>query len=106
MKSSNYLKFREAVQFLPYSTVCRFSKLLENTSDSVQFSRIKKVYDDGRILSIKKSRIISDPASQVVFGYFFLNFLLKPTRPIRPELKRSMVVGSGTGAGSGKPIKP
>lgn len=30
-------------------------------------------------------------------AYFFLNFLLNPARPIRPEPRRSMVVGSGTG---------
>ena len=30
--------------------------------------------------------------------YFFLNFLLKPARPIKPEPTRSMVAGSGTGA--------
>ena len=30
--------------------------------------------------------------------YLFLNFLLKPQSPIRPEPNRSMVAGSGTGA--------
>jgi hypothetical protein len=34
--------------------------------------------------------------------YFPLNFLLNPTRPIRPELKRRMVLGSGT-TGVGDP---
>ena len=33
--------------------------------------------------------------------YLFLNFLLKPARPIMPDPSRSMVVGSGMGfAGS------
>jgi hypothetical protein len=31
------------------------------------------------------------------FDYPFLNFLLNPARPIRPEPSRSMVVGSGMG---------
>ena len=30
-------------------------------------------------------------------GKFFLNFLLKPARPISPVTKRSIVAGSGTG---------
>ena len=34
----------------------------------------------------------------IVADYLFLNFLLNPARPINPEPKRSMVVGSGTGA--------
>jgi len=32
----------------------------------------------------------------IPFGLYFLNFLLNPTSPTRPEPRRSMVVGSGT----------
>jgi hypothetical protein len=35
--------------------------------------------------------------------YHFLNFLLNPASPSKPELTRSMVAGSGTGALTGVP---
>ena len=53
----------------------------------------------------KKAGSVMNPAFQGeksligcndTFGYLFLNFLLNPKRPNRPEPKRSMVAGSGT----------
>ena len=36
---------------------------------------------------------------QLLTRYLFLNFFLNPIRPARPDPSRSMVAGSGTGAG-------
>jgi len=36
--------------------------------------------------------------ASITFYYFFLNFLLNPAKQIKPEPRRSKVVGSGRGA--------
>ena len=56
-------------------------------------------------MSMDSETDVSAMKAQVGFSerdadYRFLNFLLKPARPISPEPRRSMIVGSGTGLGS------
>jgi len=55
--------------------------------------------DDYRRKQTKKAEP-NDPAFPLYQSgwFYFLNFLLSPTSPSRPEPRRSMVAGSGTGA--------
>lgn len=59
-----------------------------------------------RKVAIKKAELLNDDSAfkgatrlRLIdsFSYFFLNFLLKPASPIKPEPSKSMVAGSGTG---------
>jgi hypothetical protein len=53
----------------------------------------------------KKSRAGDGPAHDInplCDRYYFLNFLLIPASPAKPELKRNIVAGSGTGLGAGE----
>ena len=53
----------------------------------------------------KKSRALSSPACRNIWenvaAYFFFFLRREPARPTSPEPRRSMVAGSGTGAGGG-----
>lgn len=48
MKNSNSDLIFKSVSCLPKGTVFNLSEWVKNTSDNVQFSRIKKVWDDSR----------------------------------------------------------
>ena len=52
---------------------------------------------------VNKARQVTLPCDDLydVINYALLNFFLKPASQNNPELKRSMVVGSGTGFADG-----
>ena len=62
--------------------------------------------DGGRIAKLRKKAEPNDPAFlSSNNNNYFLNFLLNPVSPIRPEPRRSMVAGSGTAVDSGADVE-
>ncbi len=56
-----------------------------------------ELYHDHRGCHNKKARLMPRSFFEKCIETYFLNFLLRPTSPTRPEPSRKMVEGSGMG---------
>jgi len=72
-----------------------------NDSGLLNFSMLEIFMNSGRNRQFKQKkaeRFLTLPLCSKNGDNYFLNLRLAPARPSNPELRRSIVVGSGTGA--------